>query len=133
MPPQPYPNYYGDDQAHNQVQLKDKLLEPESEVVAKEINRNIQLGNIERSEKPLVVSQYRMAKIFLEIPPTEGGIYINWVGDIILHSINFDLAVSNSVNALGRLSANTNINKTTFKDESPKSSFASLSNPGRNG
>jgi hypothetical protein len=130
--PQTGQPYYADDVPQNQIQLKDKLLEPEGEVVDKEINRNIQLGNIKESDLIPLNSKYKVAKIFLEIPFKEGGAYINWVGDILLHEINFYFAASNSIRGMARLSANTNINKSTFKDETQKSNFSSLSRPGNN-
>lgn len=111
---------------HNRVQILEKYAEPDKEQPNRGLNRNLVLGNIERGEEKYLTYQRSIAQLLERLPSKYGGFILNEYGDLLNERINFEVVVSNSVNAMGRLSAVTSINKIENKDLSNKGIFGSM-------
>lgn len=110
----------------NQIQLKDKLVEPDKDFT-QEINRNIQLGYIKAQDHPYYVSEFQIAKLAKEVPPEEGGIYVmNWLSDVKQSTLNFAFTSGLSIEATGRQLNNTQVLKNISIDNSSKGGLADL-------
>ncbi len=112
--------------AFSKTQILEKYAEPDKEQDDKPLNRNHVLGNIERGEDIILTHQRGTSQLIERLPIKYGGYVLREYGDILLERINFQVVVSNSVNAMGRLSAVTNISKIENKEIGGKGFFGSV-------
>ena len=119
--------------AHSRVQILEKYAEPDKEEENRPLNRNLVLGNIQRGEEKYLTFRRNTAQLLERLPKKYGGFVLREYGDYINELINFEVVVSNSVNAMGRLSAVTSISKIENKDLSNKGLFGSMVRGKENG
>jgi hypothetical protein len=110
----------------SKIQILEKYAEPDKEIDERKLNRNHVLGNIERGEDKYLTHQRSVAQLLERLPNKYGGFVLRQFGDMLNERINFQVVVSNSVGAMGRLSAVTSITKMENKDSSSKGVFGSM-------
>lgn len=107
--------------AWNKTQLVQMFIEPESDVYSRVFNRNLQMGNIDKTTYLVSTQKWEVSDWLGQIPVDQGEFIFRMLKDRIINQVNFIYAASNSVDAVGRKSVITNINKQETKDTTQKS------------
>lgn len=114
----------------SRVQIQEKYAEPDKDDKYRQLNRNFILGNIQRGDELILTHQRRIAQLLERLPDKYGGYVLQEYADVIMEGLNFQVVASNSVNAIGRMSAVTSINKIENKDLTNKGFLSGMMRSG---
>ena len=114
--------------SYNKTQIMDKLVEPENNIDQRELNRNLQLGNIDRVDVQILEQKWTVAKLLEFIPIEQGKFLFSSMGALLKNQINFKTIVTNSVDGVGRKAGMTQIRKDEFKDTTQRGALDSIFN-----
>jgi len=93
-----------DEGSYSNVQLNEKMVEPDHGISANYASRNFQLGFLDETAHKYAQHKYGLALKYKSVPQSAGGWLTEVFAEILAQELDFEFISSNSINGEGRKS-----------------------------